>query len=130
MQISPLDGCLVSALSIGENCTIPLLTLTLTTITSTHLQNKQASRPPHVHITLQPLSKITVCKMNSSHYKSVKKKKKLKEWHWPQCFLKVEVKEHGSEVAPPPQPQPSSPNLALPYCRSIWQSVVWGRGRP
>ncbi len=65
MQISPLDGWLVSALSIpiGENATISLLTLTLTTIMSIHLQNKQASRPPHLHITMQPLSKITVYKM-------------------------------------------------------------------
>ncbi len=40
----------MSALSIffGENGSIPLLTLTLTTITSMQLLNKQASRPLHV----------------------------------------------------------------------------------
>ncbi len=65
MQISPLSGWLVSALSIsiGENDSFPLLTLTLTTITSMQIQNKQASsRPLHVHTTMQPPSKITVCK--------------------------------------------------------------------
>ncbi len=60
MQISPLDDWLVSALSIpiGENGPISLLTLTLTTIMSIQLQNKQASRPTHVHINMQPSSKI------------------------------------------------------------------------
>ncbi len=38
------------------------------------LLNKQASRPPHVHITIvmQPPSKITARKMYSSQYKYVK----------------------------------------------------------
>ncbi len=64
MQISPLGGWLVSALSIsnGENGKIPLLTLTLTTITSMQLQNKQASRPPHVHTTMQPQAKLLYAK--------------------------------------------------------------------
>ncbi len=46
MQISPSGGWLVSALSITirEKGTIPLLTLTLTTITSMQLQNKQISK--------------------------------------------------------------------------------------
>jgi hypothetical protein len=61
MQISPLDGWLVYTLSFPskENGTIPLLT----TITSMLLQNKQASGPPDVYITMQPPSKITVCKI-------------------------------------------------------------------
>jgi hypothetical protein len=65
MQISPMDRWLVYELSIpsGENDIIPLLTLTLTTITSKQLQNKQASRPPHVYITMQPPSKIAVGKI-------------------------------------------------------------------
>jgi hypothetical protein len=50
MQISPLGGWLVSALN-------PLLTLSLTTIL-----HKQASRPLHVHTTMQLPSKITVFK--------------------------------------------------------------------
>jgi hypothetical protein len=64
MQISPLGGWLVFALSIsiGENGSIPLLTLTLTTITSMQLLHKQASRPLHVHTTMQLPSKITVYK--------------------------------------------------------------------
>ncbi len=56
MQISALDGWLVSALSILENGSFPLLTLTLTIITSMQLEIKQASsRPPrpHHHVTLQ-----------------------------------------------------------------------------
>ncbi len=54
MQISPLGGCLVSALtiSIGENGTIPLLSLTLITITSMQLQTSKfpdylTSTPPY-----------------------------------------------------------------------------------
>jgi hypothetical protein len=45
MQISPLGSWLVSALSIsiGEIDSIPLLTLTLITITSMQLLHKQAS---------------------------------------------------------------------------------------
>jgi hypothetical protein len=53
-QISPLGGCLVSALSIPirENGTIPLLTLTLITITSMQLQTSKlpdylTSTPPY-----------------------------------------------------------------------------------
>jgi hypothetical protein len=54
VQISPLGGWLVSALSIsiGENGSISLLTLTLTTITSMQLLNKQASRSLHVRTTM------------------------------------------------------------------------------
>jgi hypothetical protein len=53
-----LGVLLVSALSIpiGENGTIPLLTLTLT-IMSMQLQNKQPSRQLHVHATVQPPEK-------------------------------------------------------------------------
>jgi hypothetical protein len=60
MQISPLGGRLVSALSIsiGENGSIPLLTLTLTTITSMQLLIKQAYRPLHVHTTMLPQAKL------------------------------------------------------------------------
>ncbi len=54
MQISPLGGCLVSALSIPnvENGTIPQLTLTLITITSLQLQTSKlpdylTSTPPY-----------------------------------------------------------------------------------
>jgi hypothetical protein len=36
------------------------------------LQNKHTSRPLHVHTTMQTPSKITVDKMYSSQYKSVK----------------------------------------------------------
>ncbi len=74
----------MSALSIpirgyGSN---PLLTLTLTTITSMQLQIKQASRQPHVHITMQPPSKTTVCKMYSYRLQ-ICEIKNQKEWHWP-----------------------------------------------
>ncbi len=74
MQISTLGSSLVSALAIPvrEYGTIPLMTLTLTTITSMQLPNKQASRPLHIHTTIQPPSKITVCKIYSSQYQSVK----------------------------------------------------------
>jgi hypothetical protein len=42
----------------GES-SILLLTLTLTTITSMQILNKQASRPLHVHTTMQPPVNIT-----------------------------------------------------------------------
>jgi hypothetical protein len=54
------------------NGTIPQLTLTLTTMTLRQLQNKQASRPLHVHTTMQPPSKHTVRKMYSYQCQSVK----------------------------------------------------------
>ncbi len=38
------------------------------------LQNKQAYRPLHIHATMQLPSKITVRKMYSSQYQSVKYK--------------------------------------------------------
>ncbi len=66
----------------GENGSNPLLTLTLTTITSVLIQNKQASTPHHVHSTMQPPSKITVCKMYSCQYQPVKIINQ-KEWHMP-----------------------------------------------
>ncbi len=56
----------------GENGSNPLLPLTLTTITSMQIQNKQDSTPRHVHSTMQPPSKITVCKMYSCQYQPVK----------------------------------------------------------
>ncbi len=79
MRISPLGGWLVSALLIpvGEPGSIPLLTLTLTTITSMQLQNKQTSKPLHVHTNMQPPSKITVCKMYSSQCRLGNNNKKL-----------------------------------------------------
>jgi hypothetical protein len=64
----------------GENGSKPLLTLTLTTITSMQIQNKQASTPHHVHSTMQPPSKITVCKMYSCQYQPLKIINQ-KEWH-------------------------------------------------
>ncbi len=78
LQISPLGGCLVSALSIPieENGTFPLLTLT--TITSMLLQNKQASRPLHVHTTMQPQAKLLYVKCTR-----LWNKKNKKEWHLP-----------------------------------------------
>ncbi len=56
----------------GENGSNPLLTLTLTIITPMQIQNKQASTPHHVHFTMQPPSKITVCKMYSCQYLPMK----------------------------------------------------------
>ncbi len=56
----------------GENGSNPLLTLTLTKITSLQIQNKQASTPHHVYSTMQPPSKITVFKMYSCQYQPVK----------------------------------------------------------
>ncbi len=66
---SPLVGWLVSALSIpiGENGKIPLLTLTLTTITPMQLQNKHASRPLHVLTTMQPQSKLMYVKCSRTN---------------------------------------------------------------
>jgi hypothetical protein len=48
------------------------LPLTLTTIKSMQPKNKQASRLPHVHTTMEPSSKMIICKMYSSPYQSVK----------------------------------------------------------
>jgi hypothetical protein len=92
MQISPLGGCLVSALSIpiGENGTIPLLTLALITITSMQLQTSKlpdylTSTPPatlkHKYYIQNVLVSIPICKI-------INKKK----WHWPpntlfNCYL-------------------------------------------
>ncbi len=56
----------------GANGSNPLLTLTLTTITSMQIQNKQASTPHHVHSTIQPSSKIIVCKIYLCQYQPVK----------------------------------------------------------
>ncbi len=59
----------------GENGSNPLLTLTLTTITSMQIQNKQASTPHHVHSTMPPkqnycmynvLVSISACENNKS----------------------------------------------------------------
>ncbi len=85
---------IVSALSIpiGENGSIHLLTLTLTTITSMQLQNKQASAD---HFTSTPpnycmqdvLVSIPICDI-----------KNLKEWHWP-----PNIKEIGVLISPPPK---------------------------
>jgi hypothetical protein len=84
MQISPLGGCLVSALSIpiGENGTIPQLTLTLITITSMQLHTSklfQTTLRPHHQTTLKHnycihnvLVSIPICKIINK-----------KEWHWP-----------------------------------------------
>ncbi len=53
--------------------TNPLLPLTLTTITSMQIQDKQASRPLHVHTTMQPPSQMLYVKCRySSQYQSVK----------------------------------------------------------
>ncbi len=78
----PLSGWLVSALSIsiGENGSFPLLTLTPTPITLMQLQNKQASRPLHLHTTMQPPSKITVYKC--TRLNTYLWNKNQKEWHW------------------------------------------------
>ncbi len=75
----PIGLLIRSALliSFGENGTIPLVTLALTTITSMQIQKKQASRPLYVHTTVQPSSNITVCKMYSSQYQSVKQIKRV-----------------------------------------------------
>ncbi len=87
--ISPLGGWLVSALSIsdGKNGSIPLLTLTLTTITSMQRLNKQAFRLLQVHTTLQPPSKITVCKR--TRLNTYLWNKNQKEWHCPPNILKL-----------------------------------------
>jgi hypothetical protein len=84
-------GWLVSALSIpsGENGAIPLLTLTLTTITSVQLQNKQASIPPHVHITSRcnpqaELLYVKCTRLNPSLWNK-------KEWHWPSNIKKCKT---------------------------------------
>jgi hypothetical protein len=71
----------VSALSIsiGENGSFPLLTLTLTTITSMQIQNKHASRPLHVNTTMQPPSKITVYVLVSI----------------PTCIFEIKMKKSG-----------------------------------
>jgi hypothetical protein len=84
LPIGPLGCCLALALSIpiGENGTIPLLTLNLTTITSMQIQNEQASRPVHVHTTMQPWSKNNVWK-NVLVSIPICEIKKQKEWHWP-----------------------------------------------
>ncbi len=51
---------------------------------SMQLQDKQASRPPHVHITMQPPSKITVCSLfNVLVSLQICEIKHKKEWHWP-----------------------------------------------
>jgi hypothetical protein len=50
------------------------------------IQNKQASTPHHVHYTMQPPSKITVCKMYSFQYQPVKIINQ-KEWHMPPNIL-------------------------------------------
>ncbi len=95
---------LVSALSIPmhvENGSNPLLTLTLTTITSMQTQNKQASTPLHVHSTMQPLSKITVYRMYSCQYQPVKIKNQ-KEWHRPPNIMCV-----GGDGGMPYSPTPS-----------------------
>ncbi len=57
----------MSALSIpiGENDKITLLILILTTIMSMQLQNKHASRPLHVHSTMQPQAKLLYVKFRS-----------------------------------------------------------------
>jgi hypothetical protein len=61
MQISPLGSRLVSALSIpiAKNGSIPLL--------QSRQCSSKTSKPPD-HFTMQPPSKITVCKMYSSQY--------------------------------------------------------------
>ncbi len=79
MQISPWAvRTVVPRFPVGENGSIPLLTLTLTTITSMQLLNKQASRPLHVDTTMQPPSKNTVhrcTRLNTNLWNK-------KEWHW------------------------------------------------
>ncbi len=71
----------------GENGSNPLLTLTLTTITSMQIQNKKASTTHHVHFTMQPPSKITVCKMYSCQYLPVKIIKNKKSGICHQIFI-------------------------------------------
>jgi hypothetical protein len=59
----------------GENGSNPLLTLTLTTITSMQIQNKQASTPHHAHSTMQPPSKITYVKCTRVNISACKNNK-------------------------------------------------------
>jgi hypothetical protein len=59
------------------------------------IQNKQASTPHHVYSTMQPPSKITVCKMYSSQYQPVKIINQ-KEWHMPPNILIVVMSKFSS----------------------------------
>ncbi len=83
-----LGGCLVSALSIpiGENGSIPLLTLTPIIITSMQLQTSKlpdylSSTPPatlkHKYYIQNVLVSIPICKIINK-----------KEWHWPPNMYK------------------------------------------
>ncbi len=80
---------IVSALSIsiGETGSIPLLTLTLTTITAMQLLHKQASRPLHVHTTMQLQSKITVYKC--TRLNTIREIKITKRVAWATKYLRI-----------------------------------------
>jgi hypothetical protein len=98
---------------VGRMAKIPLLTLTLTTITSMQLQNKQASRPPHVHTTMQPPSKTTVCNMYSSQCQFVKLFfcSFFVDKKWLSHLLAVALSECTTS-APPPVSKPTLPSFS------------------
>ncbi len=113
--------------------------LTLLTTTSMQLQNQQASRPPHVHTTMQPPSKIIVFKMYSFQYQSVKQNKKLKK-----IGIDHQIVKNNDVMSTCPHPWSASPwrVATLPphcspsytrYCRQRWaifREVVSGEQFP
>jgi hypothetical protein len=92
MQISPLGGCLVSALSIpiGANGTIPLLTLTLITITSMQLQTSKLSD----NLTSTPPSNPQAQLLYTNVLVSIPIWKIInkKDWHWPPIIKNLQKK--------------------------------------
>ncbi len=109
----------MSALSIpiGEKGSIPLLTLTLTTIMSMQLQNKHTSRPLHHQGTPNQHYCIKKCtRLNNNLWN-----KNQKEWHWLPNIIKYHSGQYRTLYLAIQRSSPISTPSQGPTWNSHWK---------